>query len=36
MRAAFDDISMALVTLDFMQGPNMTPKKEKKNYFVLF
>ena len=27
MRAAFDDISVALVPVDFMQGPNMTPKK---------
>ena len=29
MMAAFDDISVVLVPLDFMQGPNMTP--EKKN-----
>ena len=36
MRAAFADISVALVPLDFMYGPNMTPKKIKNNlYFIL-
>ena len=35
MRAAFDDILVALVHLDFMSGPNMTPKKIKKNLFYF-
>ena len=35
MRAAFDDILVALVPLDFMLGPNMTPKR-KKNIFIFY
>ena len=33
MRSAFADILVPLVPLDFMYGPNMTPKKMK---FILF
>ena len=35
MRAAFDNISVALVPLDFMYGPNMTPKKIKNIFFFF-
>ena len=35
MRAAFDDISVALVPLDFMQGPNMTPEKIKNKKIIF-
>ena len=33
MKSAFADISVPLVPLDFMKGPNMTPKKWNLFYF---
>ena len=33
MRSVFADISVTLVPLDFMYGPNMTPKKLNLFYF---
>ena len=36
MRSAFADILVPLVPLDFMYGPNMTPKKIKLNSFYFF